>query len=100
MKRPYLLVVVLGPGHLVVVDGDPCDLSTAGGCNGAHGAADATAHIQALFARPQLQQRCEARLVRGLRRRPVLSGEPRGEVEALQAGAQLHSMGKPFTASF
>ena len=94
VRQAHLLIVVLGPGHLVAVDGHSCDLSAACGGDRAHGAAHAAAHVQALLARPQLQQRSQARLVRGLRGCPVLPGEPWGEVEALQGmGHTSHARG-------
>lgn len=85
VSRLHLLIVVLGAGHLVAIDGDSSNFSATGGGNGPHGPAHATANIQALLAGPELQQRSQTSLMRGLRRCPVLAGEAWREVEALQA---------------
>ena len=44
----------------------PCDTSTTGGGDGAHGAAHTAANIKALLAGRQLQDGSQARLVRAL----------------------------------
>lgn len=77
--------MVLCPAHLVLVDGDASDMGSRDRGDGAEGASNTTATVQALHARLEADEGGDARLMGDLGRLPVLTRELGGEMEALQA---------------